>query len=154
MSKPDTADFNLTEFLPYQLSVASNALSNRIAQVYRREFGLKITEWRVMAMLGDAGALTQRELTSRTLMDKVAVNRACKVLETRGLARRRPNENDGRSHMLELTEEGWSMHGEIIPQARAIAERLLDSLVREQEENFRPMLARIRNHATQIGPEA
>ena len=121
MSKPDTADFNLTEFLPYQLSVASNALSNRIAQVYRREFGLKITEWRVMAMLGDAGALTQRELTSRTLMDKVAVNRACKVLETRGLARRRPNENDGRSHMLELTEEGWSMHGEIIPQARAIA---------------------------------
>ena len=154
MSKPDTADFNLTEFLPYQLSVASNALSNRIAQVYRREFGLKITEWRVMAMLGDAGALTQRELTSRTLMDKVAVNRACKVLETRGLARRRPNENDGRSHMLELTEEGWSMHGEIIPQARAIAAGLLDSLGREQEENFRLMLARIRDHAMQISPEA
>ena len=100
-----TDSFNLTEFLPYQLSIASNAVSNRIAQVYNDTFGLKVSEWRVMAMLGDAGALTQRELTERTLMDKVAVNRACKVLEQRGLATRLPNERDGRSHHLELAAD-------------------------------------------------
>jgi DNA-binding MarR family transcriptional regulator len=59
-----------------------------------------------MAVLGDSGALTQRDLTRLTLMDKVAVNRACKVLEERGLAWRRPNTQDGRSHLLELTGRG------------------------------------------------
>lgn len=154
MSQSTDTEFSLADFLPYQLSVASNAVSNRIAQVYHREFGLKVTEWRVMAMLGDAGALTQRDLTARTLMDKVAVNRACKMLEQRGLARRNPNERDGRSHLLELTEAGRAMHGQIVPRARAIEASLLQTLGTEQEDGFRAILARIRDEATQFGPEA
>ncbi|NCU12732.1 MAG: MarR family transcriptional regulator, partial [Sphingomonadaceae bacterium] len=80
----------LADFLPYLLSVTSNAVSDRIADEYRARFGLKIPEWRVMAVLGDAGPLTQRELVGATRMDKVAVNRACKVLEERGLLARSP----------------------------------------------------------------
>ncbi|HNN57079.1 MAG TPA: MarR family transcriptional regulator, partial [Novosphingobium sp.] len=52
----------LADFLPYLLSVTSNAVSDRIADEYRARFGLKIPEWRVMAVLGDAGAQTQRDL--------------------------------------------------------------------------------------------
>ncbi|WP_128891996.1 MarR family winged helix-turn-helix transcriptional regulator [Erythrobacter sp. HKB08] len=147
MSNSAAPEFVLADFLPYQLSVASNAVSNRIADVYRKEFGLKVTEWRVMAMLGDAGALTQRELTARTLMDKVAVNRACKVLAERELVRRQPNYRDGRSHLLELTEAGQDMHARIVPRARAIEEELLDALGEEQAGAFRSMLEEIRQKA-------
>ena len=42
----------LAEFLPYQLSIASNAVSTRIAEQYRKRFALKTTEWRIMAVLG------------------------------------------------------------------------------------------------------
>ena len=80
MSKHQPAQ-RLAEFLPYQLSIASNAVSTRIAEQYRKRFALKTTEWRIMAVLGDHGALTQRELSQQTLMDKVPVNRACKRLE-------------------------------------------------------------------------
>src|SRR5687768_2342777 len=59
----------LSEFLPYQLSITSNAVSGRIALEYRQRFGLSVPEWRVMAVLGDAGPLTQRDLTRLTLMD-------------------------------------------------------------------------------------
>ena len=100
----------LADFLPYQLSVASNAVSTRIAEQYRKRFALKTTEWRIMAVLGDSGPTTQRELSQATLMDKVPVNRACKTLESRGLAARTPNESDGRSHLLELTAEGRAVH--------------------------------------------
>src|SRR5688572_17467849 len=100
----------LSEFLPYQLSITSNAVSGRIALEYRTRFGLSVPEWRVMAVLGDSGPLTQRELTRLTVMDKVAVNRACKGLEERGLASRQPNAQDGRSHLLRLTESGVRMH--------------------------------------------
>ncbi|MGB7407940.1 MAG: MarR family winged helix-turn-helix transcriptional regulator [Pontixanthobacter sp.] len=139
--------FNLAEFLPYQLSVASNAVSHRIARVYREEFGLKVTEWRVMAMLGDAGEQTQRELTARTLMDKVAVNRACKSLEQRELVRRVPNRNDGRSHHLDLTDAGRAMYDAIVPRAKHAERDLLALMTQDQQLVFRDLLRRMRDHA-------
>ena len=48
----------LAEFLPYRLSVTSNAVSQRIAQEYRIRWGLSVPEWRVMAVLGDSGPHT------------------------------------------------------------------------------------------------
>ena len=142
----------LAEFLPYQLSVTSNAVSSLIAERYRARFGLKITEWRGMAVLGDAGAATQRELTEATLMDKVAVNRACKVLEDRGLAARRPNTTDGRSHLLELTVEGKAIHGEVMPLAREIEREIFSTLDPKEREQFRDLLKRVFNQAEKKGP--
>jgi DNA-binding MarR family transcriptional regulator len=134
----------LADFLPYRLSTTSNAVSGRIAQEYRSRFGLSVPEWRVMAVLGDAGAMTQRELTQHTVMDKVAVNRASKVLEDRGLAVRRPNAQDGRSHLLELTAEGQAMHGQIMPLALEMERRLFASFADAEIEAFRSLLGRVR----------
>lgn len=143
VSGPAHGASQLANFLPYQLSVTSNAVSSLIAQHYRVRFGLKITEWRVMAVLGDAGALTQRALARSTLMDKVAVNRACKVLEDRGLVRRQPNAQDGRSHLLELTEEGRGVHSEIMPMALDIEETIFEVLDDAERGQFRELMARV-----------
>lgn len=142
----------LAEFLPYQLSVASNAVSTRIAEQYRKRFGLKTTEWRIMAVLGDSGAHTQRELCQLTLMDKVPVNRACKVLEERGLAARRPNERDGRSHLLELTSEGRSVHARIMPLAEAIEAELFGVLEDSERAALSDILVRVREGAGDFDP--
>ena len=140
----------LAEFLPYLLSVTSNAVSDRIADEYRARFGLKIPEWRVMAVLGDMGPQTQRELVVATRMDKVAVNRACKVLEERGLVARSPNESDGRSHHLELTAAGRGVHGEIMPIALDMEHRLFDALDAEERLQFRAQLARLFERANSL----
>ena len=145
---------SLSTFLPYQLSLASNAVSGRIAIEYRQRFGLSIPEWRVMAILGDNGALTQRDLTRRTLMDKVAVNRACKGLEERELAVRTPNEADGRSHLLDLTDAGRTMHGEIMPLAKEIESRLFTGFSPEELDLFRKLLQRARQQAEELGEGA
>ena len=137
-------DNRLAEFRPYRLSVTSNAVSQRIAQEYRNRWGLSVPEWRVMAVLGDSGPHTQRELTSMTIMDKVAVNRACKELEQRGLAHRQPNADDGRSHHLELTAEGKAVHGAIMPLALEMERRLFARFSDEEVEAFRSLLGRVR----------
>ena len=144
----------LADFLPYQLSIASNAVSTRIAEQYRKRFALKTTEWRIMAVLGDGGALTQRDLSQLTLMDKVPVNRACKRLEDRGLVQRSPNAKDGRSHMLELTAEGRAVHAGIMPLARKIEEELFDVLSTEERGALRDMLARVRDNAGDFDAES
>lgn len=147
----------LAGFLPYQLSVASNAVSSLIAERYRKRFALKIPEWRVMAVLGDggggAGSMTQRDLTAATVMDKVAVNRAVKVLEERGLVARVPNPGDGRSHLLQLTGEGWAIHAEVMPLAKGIERELLDGLAPGEEAMLRRLLAGLRERAMLLGPD-
>ena len=151
LAMTQATDFQLADFLPYQLSIASNAVSALISERYRSRFGLKVTEWRVMAVLGDQGShggkLTQRDLTEATLMDKVAVNRACKVLEERGLVERVANESDGRSHLLTLTSDGEAIHSEVMPAARAAERELCDGLNEAEEAALRSMLARLRARA-------
>ena len=144
----------LAQFLPYQLSIASNAVSSRIAEQYRRRFALKTTEWRIMAVLGESGPMTQRELTQSTLMDKVPVNRACKKLEDRKLARRTPNAKDGRSHLLELTAEGRAVHGGIMPLALKIEQELFSVLTEEERDAMRDMLSRLRDNAGDFDAES
>ena len=140
----------LADFLPYLMSVTTNAVSDMIAGEYRARFGLKIPEWRVMAVLGDAGPQTQRSLVGATRMDKVAVNRACKVLEDRGLVARSPNADDGRSHHIELTAAGKAMHGEIMPLALDMERRLFASLSASELKDFKALLARITARVTEL----
>lgn len=165
MVDPETGD--LAGFLPYQLSVTSNAVSSLIAERYRKRFALKIPEWRVMAVLGDGGvhdgagagageggAMTQRALTAATVMDKVAVNRAVKVLEDRGLIARVPNPGDGRSHLLALTADGRAIHAEVMPLARATEADLLADLEPGEQDLLRRLLASLRDRATALGESA
>lgn len=140
----------LSDFLPYLMSVTTNAVSDLVAGKYRERFGLKIPEWRVMAVLGDAGALTQRDLVEATRMDKVAVNRACKVLEDRGLAARSPNDRDGRSHHLELTAAGKAMHAEIMPLALGMEKQLFAVLSAQERRDFKAVLARINDQVHKL----
>lgn len=145
-----TKHARLADFLPYLLSVTSNAVSDRIADEYRARFGLTIPEWRVMAVLGDAGAMTQRALVGATRMDKVAVNRACKVLESRALVARSPNARDGRSHHLDLTAAGRTMHGAIMPIALAMEQHLFATLDAGERTIFKALLARVFEAAGQM----
>ena len=117
---------------------------------YRTRFGLSVPEWRVMAVLGDSGAQTQRDLTRRTLMDKVAVNRACKVLEERDFAARTPNEADGRSHLLDLTEDGRAVHDQVMPLAVEMERRIFAGFEEEELAQFRLLLRKLRDQVEEF----
>jgi DNA-binding MarR family transcriptional regulator len=105
-------------------------------------------------VLGDHGALTQRQLSQQTLMDKVPVNRACKRLEERGLAQRSPNDSDGRSHLLELTAEGRAVHAGIMPLALKIERQLFAVLSEDERASLLDMLARVRDQAGDFDAES
>ena len=142
--------FLLDEFLPYQLSTASNAVSDLIASEYKSRFGLKIPEWRVMAVLGTRGASTQRHLVEATLMDKVTVNRAVKNLVDRALLDRSPNSADGRSHHLLLSSTGRDLYSQILPAAQAMDKKIMAVLSEEEKAELSAMLAKIKESADTI----
>ena len=130
MTNPDlkAETFQLEDFVPYRLSLLSNTISQGIAQTYRQEFDLTVTEWRIIAVLGRFPGLTASEVTQRTAMDKVAVSRAVARLESRDVLLRRAHDDDRRKVPLELTRDGQSLFDDIVPRASAYESALLDTL--------------------------
>lgn len=141
----------LSAFLPYQLSITSNAVSDLIARAYRGKFALKVPEWRVMALLGEAEVATQRQLVAATAMDKVTVNRACKALEARALVNRVPNTRDGRSHHLALTAAGRDLYEQIVPEAIQLEAELEKILGSGEAKMLEHMLAQLRARVAELG---
>jgi DNA-binding MarR family transcriptional regulator len=138
----------LQDYLPYRLSVASNAVSRLIARAYERQFGLKIPQWRLLAVLADEGALTQQTLCGRTIMDKVTVMRAAQGLLRRRLVKRLPNAEDGRSHRLAMTAAGKRLYDRIVPLALAYEAHLLAGIQRRDIARFEQLLRRLEQAAT------
>src|ERR1700739_1205270 len=106
----DLDDLRLDGYLPYRLSVASNAVSRLIARAYEDRFGLTIPQWRLIVVLGEDGPLTQQAIGARTVMDKVTVSRATQGLVKRRLVERAPHDADGRSHHLALSTAGTRLY--------------------------------------------
>ena len=146
-----TQKLTLAEFLPYQLSITSNAVSDLIARAYRGRFALKVPEWRLMAVLGERASATQRELCEATAMDKVTVNRATKALEDRGLIGRAPNAADGRSHHLALTNTGRELYDQIVPLALSVEAELEKILGSGEAKALEMMLAQLRARVAELG---
>lgn len=134
----------LADYTPYLLALTADHVSEWISRAHHAGFGLKRPEWRVLAVLGDAGPLPQRTLVAATLSDKVAVNRACRALEERKLVERRPHSEDGRSHLIALTREGRVLHGEAMAIAFDAEARLFSALDDAERAEFVRMLAKLR----------
>ena len=110
-------DLRLDSFLPFRLSVLSNAVSRHIAAIYQAEFGLSIWQWRIIAVLGEAGDLTSTALAQRTVTDKPTVSRASHQLIARGLVARRQDKQDRRRAPLYLTSTGQKIYQTVAPRA-------------------------------------
>jgi len=118
----------LRAYLPYRLSILSNTVSRKIADLYDREFGINIWQWRVMAIVGEQPEISATELAQRTAMDKVAVSRAVAGLVELGYLDRTPSKQDARRSALTLTKIGHSIYNQIVPLARQAEEDLLEDL--------------------------
>jgi DNA-binding MarR family transcriptional regulator len=133
----------LDAFLPYRLSIASNAVSEAIATAYQALFGLRIPEWRLVAVIAEHDGITQQALVIATRMDKVSVSRAAIALADRGLIQRRPNAHDQRSHLLSLSEAGRALYDDVAPKALALERQVFAGFAGSELAAFSAMLTRI-----------
>ncbi|GIX34777.1 MAG: MarR family transcriptional regulator [Lysobacteraceae bacterium] len=139
MAEPAHPALDLERFLPYRLSVLSNRISDDIARFYRHRFGLSVTEWRAMAVLGRFPGASGMDVAERTAMDKVAVSRAVNALIQRGLVQRVFDPNDRRRSVLSLSERGQEVYDQVAPLALRLEASLLDAL----DEDERALLWRV-----------
>ena len=99
----------LERYLPYRLSILSNRISGLISETYGNKFALSITEWRIMAVLGEYPGVSADEVSIKTQIEKSILSRAISKLLQRKLLQREFDPADKRRSMLHLTDTGLSV---------------------------------------------
>ena len=140
----------LEVFLPYRLSLLSNAISGAIAAVYGDKFAISMPEWRIMMILAEYPDISADEVCRRTKIEKSVVSRAVARLLKRHLINRDVDERDRRRSILRLSETGLSVYDEVMPIARDYEAKLLSDLSAEELETFNDMIDRLMEKAARI----
>ena len=135
-------DFVLAEFTPYRIVALGHAIGRRLSELYRGE-DLSISEWRVLAVIGQAREMAARDVVQRTPMDKMAVSRAVASLEKKGFVTRRENTLDRRLSMLRLSAAGSELFTRVAAAATAYERELLEGLGDEAAAQFRNLMSRL-----------
>lgn len=144
----------LDTYLPYRLSVASNKVSSLIAKAYEARFGLTIPQWRILVILSEGMALSQKGLIERTAMDKVTISRAVASLVARGLLRKESGVPDRRVDVLTLAQAGRDIVAEVAPLALEFEASLLGAIGPERSADLTNMLRKLEIHADLLSKSA
>lgn len=116
-------------YVPAYLSLVANSLQWSGSQLYLRDYGIGINDWRVLTALGNRPGSTAMEICSWINLHKSVVSRSLKMLQNLRLVATDPKL--GRRRMF-LTPGGAALHEQIMPIALQ-RERILLSGFSEDE---------------------
>ena len=97
MSRPDPAlpenrrsphALDLRRFTPAAITNLAQKISATASAEYRPRFGVGVTDWRIMALLGAEPWLAPVQIAEATGLDKAAVAARCKACVMRDLSSR------------------------------------------------------------------
>ncbi|QCI69256.1 MarR family transcriptional regulator [Phreatobacter stygius] len=144
------AKLELETFLPYRLNVLATIVSQGLSGIYAKRYGIGVPEWRVMATLGQFGAMTAKDIGSHSRMHKTKVSRAVAVLEKRLLVQRRANRQDLREAFLSLSEHGRAIYDDLVPVALTFAAELTQGLTRTERAELDILLAKLMDRGLKL----
>jgi len=130
----------------YLLGAISNILSTGGSRFYRHHFGIGLSEWRLMWVLGIDPAITARRASEIMGLDKAAVSRAVAGLEHRGLLQATPDPADNRQRLIALSPSGSDLYRRMIVVSRERQHRLLAPLSDEEQRVLAALLRRLHAH--------
>ena len=118
----------LQRFLTYRLSQLGFRLNRQAAHLLRQESGLKLPEWRVLALLATHRQINAAGIEELTGIDRGLLSRTVRALEVRGLVVARRSEADRREVFVALTAAGRQVYKRQLPLMQARQAHLLDAL--------------------------
>jgi len=147
---PRQPTLDLDHYVTYSLSVIDNMLALGAYRIYRKRFGVNVTEWRVLGSLALYAPMTANDICLLTRTDKAPISRAIARLIAAGLVKREADPKDKRRIMLALTPKGRATHDRILPVALEREAKLLAALSPDEIDQFRGILKKLRRQAATL----
>lgn len=99
---------------------------HRAAQFHFSTLGVTVDQYVLLSVLAEQDGITQSEACERMSSDASTTGAMLRLLEGRGLLRRKQCKNDGRARRIHLTASGKRLSKKLIDDSREMHE-LIDS---------------------------
>ncbi len=131
--------------LSAQIGFILRQVSQRHVSIFSEVMGTEITptQWAVLSRLHAGGTSSQNELGRQTAMDVATVKGVVDRLSARGLIASRPDPEDGRRLILELTPEGSLYTQERLGPAAVVSKLTMQPLTAKQRSTLLRLLKRL-----------
>ncbi len=137
----------IRDLISYRLHVLAN-LSARWAEArYQQRFGLKLLEWRAIALLGGYGPQSLNELARGAGLEKSYASRTVAGLIRRKLVSSAPDDRDARGKLFDLTRSGKTLYRKVFDDAVARSDAWLSVLSAEERGALMDVLDRLAEQA-------
>lgn len=141
---------HLERFAPYYLTVLSATLSAKASATYRAEFGVGVSDWRVIAILAQQPGASAARIVNVVALDKAAVSRSLAGLDSRGLVEATARKSDPRRKRWFLTDAGWDLHDALLNRTLEQEASLTQGITPEELDSCLSVLARMLDN---VAPE-
>ena len=131
--------FDLSEYLPFQMSVISARLFGRVID----DAGLQVPEWRIMMALPSNQPCSSHDLCILTAMDAARVSRAQRRLEDLDMISVIRDKGDRRRLVVRLSDRGTQEVSRLKVQAQAAESKMLDALDPEDRAQLKTTIGRL-----------
>ena len=109
----------------------------------------------MLAVLDGAGEpLTPSQISERLLVASASTTATLDLLERRGWAKRMPNPDDGRSNLVEITEEGRRVADRFLAGVRTLERNALDRLSPTERRQLLRLLDKILGRVAELAESA
>jgi DNA-binding MarR family transcriptional regulator len=137
------------KYVPALINFVGNKLATGASNAYRREFGIGVTEWRILSLLAIADTYSAQEICQFFDLDKGLVSRTTKSLVKNGIVRV-VAQAGGVKRAIILTKAGRALHDRVIKLALKREKVLLACLSESETDVLLDLLRRLLDQAPAV----
>lgn len=141
---------DLQQRTPYRFSLLAARQTRCLAEMYLQKFGLSVSRWKVLAIIGHYAPMSAKEVAERTSLEPEKVTRAVDGLVAQKFVIRRQDPADRRRVILSLSAKGTAVYNESETIRRAIESEFLGVLQPAEREMFYRILDKLERRAAEI----
>ena len=109
-----------------------------------KSMGLTMTQFDVIATLGNQPPMTCKDLGDKTLVTKGTLTGVLERLEGRGIIQRSVNPTDARSQMIGLTKKGQQLFEKVFPEHLQHLQKAFGQLSKQDLQDLTQSLQKLR----------
>ena len=109
-----------------------------------KSIGLTMTQFDVIATLGNQPPMTCKDLGDKTLVTKGTLTGVLERLEDKGIIQRSVNQADARSQMIGLTKKGQQLFERVFPEHLQHLQKAFGQLSKQDLQDLTQSLQKLR----------
>lgn len=143
----------LDEFITFRLLHLTNRFNRQAVKILATHTGLRLPEWRCLAILGAYGPQQVNQISARLGADKGLISRSLTSLEKSGHVKMKRNTGDRRQILVTLTAKGKKTMERMMPIMRRRQGKLVKSLTRQEWKMLDKIVAKLHQASMLIDEE-